>query len=56
MNALEALVWIVGILTIGITIRYTIEAFAKAKYTVNDVRGLLKKEGTNEAQNDSEGR
>jgi len=63
MTVLEAIVWLVGIITTGVTIRYTVGAFANANKVLEEIRwdfrkiiNTLEEEGTNENQNDSEGR
>lgn len=44
MTPLEALVWVVGILTAGGTISKVASSFQKARYTTYDVRDMLEKE------------
>lgn len=73
MTLIEAVVWLVGIITTGVTIRYTAGAFAIANKTLQEIRWdfrkiietldderherqMQKEEGSDENQNDSEGR
>lgn len=63
MTVLEAIVWLVGIITTGVTIRYTAGAFANANKTLEEIRwdfrkiiNTLEKDGSNENQSDSEDR
>ena len=53
MSALEAAVWIIGIITAGVTIRYTVGSFGRANVTIKEVQQEVKK---NDCESDSEER
>jgi nitrate reductase gamma subunit len=62
MTEIEALVWLVGIITTGVTIRYTVGALAKGNKVLEEIRWDFRKivatleEGKNEDESAPEGR